>query len=59
MTGKILPVTLDRMHICAELEDGTVIDEKEKISETSMDRISRINRIFISPSNVRPAPRSN
>lgn len=56
MTGRILPVTLDKMHICAELEDGTVIDEKEKISETSMARISRINRIFISPSNVRPAP---
>ena len=59
MTGRILPVTLDRMHICAELEDGTVIDEKDKISETSMARISRINRIFISPTNVRPAPRSN
>lgn len=56
MTGRILPMTLDKMHICAELEDGTVIDKKEKIAETSMAKISRINRIFISPSNVRPAP---
>ena len=56
MTGKILPVTLDKMRICAELEDGTVIDEKDKIADTSMAKISRINRVFISPSNVRPAP---
>ncbi len=56
MTGKILPVTLDKMNICAELEDGTVINEKAKIGETSMAKISKINRIFISPSNVRPAP---
>ncbi|MCI8621195.1 MAG: YvcK family protein [Clostridia bacterium] len=59
MTGKILPVTLDKMNICAELEDGTVIDEKDKIAEVSMAKISRINRVFISPSNVRPAPRCN
>lgn len=56
MTGKILPVTLDKMHICAELEDGTTIEEKDKIGETSMNKVSRINRIYISPSNVRPAP---
>lgn len=56
MTGRILPVTLDKMSISAELEDGTVIDEKEKIAETSMRKISRINRTFIVPSNVRPAP---
>ena len=56
MTGKILPVTLDKMSISAELEDGTVIDEKNKIAETSMKKVSKINRIFIVPSNVRPAP---
>lgn len=56
MTGKILPVTLDKMKICAELEDGTVVEEKDKIAETSMNRISRINRVYIAPSNVRPAP---
>jgi len=56
MTGRILPVTLDEMKICAELEDGTVIEEKDKIAETSMAKISRISRVFISPTNVRPAP---
>ncbi len=56
ITGKILPVTLDRMNICAELEDGTVINEKDKIAETSMAKISKINRVYIAPSNIRPAP---
>lgn len=56
MTGKILPVTLDKMSISAELEDGTVIDEKDKIAETSMEKVSKINRVYIVPSNVRPAP---
>lgn len=56
MTGKILPVTLDKMNISAELEDGTVIDETDKIAETVVDKISKISRVFIVPSNVRPAP---
>lgn len=56
MTGKILPVTLDKMSISAELEDGTVIDEKDKIAITSMEKVSKINRVYIVPSNVRPAP---
>lgn len=58
MTGRILPVTLDKMNISAELEDGTVIDETDKIAETVVAKISKISRVFIVPSNVRPAPRS-
>ena len=26
MTGKVLPVTMEEIKICAELEDGTVIE---------------------------------
>lgn len=55
ITGKILPVTLDKMKVCAELEDGTVIEEKDKIAETSIEKVSRINRVFNAPSNARPA----
>lgn len=33
MTGKVLPVTLDQIKICAELEDGTVVECKDKIPE--------------------------
>ena len=29
----MLPVTLEEMKICAELEDGTIIENREKIPE--------------------------
>ena len=56
ITGKILPVTLDKMNICAELDDGTIVEEKNKIADTAMQKVSKINRVYISPSNARPAP---
>ena len=56
MVGKVLPVTLDDMEICAELKDGTVVKEKNKIAETVYEKITKIERIYITPSNCRPAP---
>lgn len=56
ITGKVLPVTLEAIDICAELEDGTIIQNKEKIPEIVSDKVSKINRIFITPSNCTPAP---
>ena len=56
ITGKVLPVTLEEIKICAELEDGTIIENREKIPEEVTNRISKINRIFINPTNCRPAP---
>lgn len=56
MTGKVLPVTLEEIKICAELEDGTVIESKDKIPELINDTTSKISRIFINPSNCKPAP---
>lgn len=56
MTGKVLPVTLDKIKICAELEDGTVVECREKIPEVVSQRISKISRVYISPTNIRVAP---
>lgn len=56
MTGRVLPVTLEAIDICAELEDGTVIENKDKIPEIVTSKVSKINRIFINPSNCMPAP---
>lgn len=56
ITGKVIPVTLDEITICAELMDGTVIERKDKIPEVVSEKIELINRIYISPSNCRPAP---
>ncbi len=56
ITGRVMPVTLDEITICAELTDGTTIKQKDKIPEIVAERIERINRIYISPSNCRPSP---
>ena len=56
MTGKVIPVTLEEIKICAELDDGTVIESREKIPEIVSQRTSKINRIYITPSNCKPAP---
>ncbi len=56
ITGKVLPVTEDEIKICAELKDGTVVEEKDKISEVAYDKVTKINRIYIAPSNAVPAP---
>lgn len=56
MVGKVLPVTLEAIDICAELEDGTTIQNKDKIPEIVTDKVSKINRIYINPSNCAPAP---
>ncbi len=56
ITGRVLPVTLDEISICAELENGMVVEEKEKIPEIVFDKVTKINRIYIKPSNCIPAP---
>ena len=54
--GRVLPVTQDAFDICAELNDGTIIKEKNKIPEITYEKVSKINRIYITPSNCIPAP---
>ena len=39
ITGKVLPVTLDPIDICAELEDGTIIQSKERIPEIVANKV--------------------
>ena len=55
ITGKVLPVTIEEIKICAELEDGTVIESKDKIPEVINNKACKISRIFINPSNCKPA----
>ena len=56
MIGKVLPATLDEMRICVELDDGTVIEEKERIAEITTNKVTKINRVYIKPTNCRTAP---
>lgn len=54
--GRVLPVTLEEINIAAELQDGSVVTEKSKIPEMVLDKVSKINRIYITPTNCKPAP---
>ena len=56
MIGKVIPVTLEEMKICAELDNGYVIEEKDRIAEIAYEKVTKINRIFLNPSNCKPAP---
>ena len=56
IVGKVLPVTLEEMHISAELDNGYIVNEKSRIPEVVTDKFTKINRVFITPSNCRPAP---
>jgi len=48
ITGNVIPVTLDKAELCAELEDGSVIE-----GETNIDipngRRPKIKRVFLKP----------
>ena len=56
MVGKVIPVTLDEMKIVAELANGYIVEEKSRIPEMVSEKITKINRIMISPSNCKPSP---
>ena len=54
--GKVLPITEDEMNICAELGNGYVVEEKSKIASVVYDKLTKINRVYLSPSNCKPTP---
>jgi len=56
ITGQVMPITLDKITICAELQDGTLVEGKEKIPQVTYNKITGIKRIYISPSNCIAAP---
>lgn len=56
ISGRIMPVTLDEITICAELTDGTTIKQKDKIPEVVAAKRQKISRIYVTPSNCRPSP---
>lgn len=48
--GRVLPVTLDDVRLCAEMEDGSVVCGESKIPESG----KKIKRVFLEPGNCRP-----
>ena len=52
--GKVLPITEDEMNICAELDNGYVVEEKSKIASVVYDKLTKINRVYLNPTNCKP-----
>ncbi len=56
VTGKVLPVTLDRVKIGAILKDGTRVVGDDNITEKVFERNSKIEKLFLQPAVCEPAP---
>lgn len=56
IVGKVIPVTSDEMKICTELDNGYVVEDKDQLAEIVLGKVTKINRVYISPSNCKPAP---
>ncbi|MCX8129257.1 MAG: YvcK family protein [Clostridia bacterium] len=54
VTGNVLPITLDNVNLCAELEDGYVICGESKIGKHNIFHPGEIKKIFLDPETVKP-----
>jgi uncharacterized cofD-like protein len=50
--GQVLPATLKVCSLCAEFEDGSIIEGESKIPRTG----KRIKRVFLKPGDCEPVP---
>lgn len=48
--GKVLPVSIEKAVLCAELEDGTVIEGENNIDIPKHDTSLKIKEVFLKPS---------
>ncbi|MGG7178216.1 gluconeogenesis factor YvcK family protein [Clostridium paraputrificum] len=54
VTGKVLPVTLDDMHLVAYLENGNKVCGESQIPEEAIKQKSKIKKLKINPENAEP-----
>jgi len=54
VTGRVLPVTLDNVMLCAELEDGCLICGESKIGTHNSFHTGEIKRVYLEPSGAKP-----
>lgn len=52
--GKVYPVTLENVTLCARLEDGTIIKGESKIPHEALERSLKIDRVYLEPINPKP-----
>lgn len=56
VTGNVIPVTLDKVTLFAELEDGAVIKGESQIPIKQYNLNKRIKRVFLEPHNCKAMP---
>lgn len=56
VTGRVLPVTLDDIRLCAELEDGAIICGESQIGNYNARHEGRIKKVYLEPHMPNPLP---
>jgi len=56
ITGRVLPVTIDDVHLWAHFEDGSMVVGESKIAAAKNERHSRIKRVELAPSDAKVLP---
>lgn len=56
ITGRVLPVSNDDLHLRAEFADGSSITGESKIAAAKKERRSRISRVALEPAGARALP---
>ena len=56
ITGRVLPVSIDDIHLWAEFEDGSMVVGESKIAAAKNERLSRIKRVEIAPAGATVLP---
>ena len=56
ITGRVLPVTIDDIHLRAHFMDGSTVVGESKIAAAKDERQSRIERIELTPKNAKVLP---
>jgi uncharacterized cofD-like protein len=54
VTGRVLPVTLEDVKLCAELEDGSIICGESSISKHDSSHEGLIKKVFLDPRTSKP-----
>jgi uncharacterized cofD-like protein len=56
VTGRVLPVTLSNISLCARLENGTFIHGESRIPQIQMEQNSQISEVLLLPPDARALP---
>jgi uncharacterized cofD-like protein len=56
ITGRVLPVSIDDVHLWATFEDGSMVVGESKIAAAKRERKSRIKEITVAPEDAKVLP---